>query len=557
MIIVTKYTLDLTRKSFQQYVHATQNDSNTRAVEITLLANGEPWNVPAGVIGSVSFKKPDKTGGIYDTLPDGITQAVKIQANKVTAILAPQALTVPGDTQVSVSLHDSNLNRLNTFPFVLRVDRDPAAGVTVSEDYYWVKTLAAIGDLSKLSTTAKNSLVEAINELYNRGSSGGNDPGQDGEDGFSPIATVTQTAEGATISITDKNGTTTATVTNGKDGEDGDPGRGIKSIARTSGNGAAGTVDTYTITYTDNTKSTFAVRNGANGTNGIDGDDGITPHIGSNGSWYIGSTDTGIKAQGEQGPKGDTGTTGPKGDTGATGSQGPKGADGANGKTPVRGTDYWTPADQEAIVQQVIAALGTPVFGRVDADNNIILTGELADGTYTLKYEDGEGNVTEIGTLTQGGSGPAYTNLLPTYLVARDARYSSSAEPESHQKACPGAILVAIPFGMMMGKTLRIKSPSIDKTSADGKPTSFNSVSYLGSFNGYVFNSGDSALAYAGCAVNEGNNTYSFLFTDENVTAAWDPDSTMYATIIVNTAGTAVTDEELNQVVITLDEPIV
>lgn len=96
---------------------------------------------------------------------------------------------------------------------------------------------------------------------------------------------------------------------------------------------------------------------------------------------------------------------GPKGDTGATGAAG---KDGADGKTPVRGTDYWTDADQEAIVQQVITALGTPVFGRVDADNNIILTGELADGTYTIKYEDAEGNQTEIGTLEQGAS---YKNL--------------------------------------------------------------------------------------------------------------------------------------------------
>ena len=44
--------------------------------------------------------------------------------------------------------------------------------------------------------------------------------GTDGVDGFSPIANVTQTASGATISIQDKNGTTTATVKNGKDGSD-------------------------------------------------------------------------------------------------------------------------------------------------------------------------------------------------------------------------------------------------------------------------------------------------------------------------------------------------
>lgn len=78
-----------------------------------------------------------------------------------------------------------------------------------------------------------------------------------------------------------------------------------------------------------------------------------------------------------------------------------RGAAGTNGTTPVKGTDYWTETDQESIVQQVITALGTPVFGRVDADNNIILTGELADGTYTLKYEDGDGKLTVVGTIAK------------------------------------------------------------------------------------------------------------------------------------------------------------
>ena len=41
-----------------------------------------------------------------------------------------------------------------------------------------------------------------------------------GADGFSPVATVTQTASGATVSITDKNGTTTANISNGQDGDD-------------------------------------------------------------------------------------------------------------------------------------------------------------------------------------------------------------------------------------------------------------------------------------------------------------------------------------------------
>ena len=66
------------------------------------------------------------------------------------------------------------------------------------------------------------------------------------------------------------------------------------------------------------------------------GSDGVTPHIGDNGNWYIGSTDTGKPSRGTAG---------------------------APGKTPVKGTDYWTEADKQEIVNSVIAALpdGTEV----------------------------------------------------------------------------------------------------------------------------------------------------------------------------------------------------
>lgn len=48
--------------------------------------------------------------------------------------------------------------------------------------------------------------------------------GTNGEDGFSPSASVTQTSTGATITITDKKGTTTANVKNGVDGSTGPAG---------------------------------------------------------------------------------------------------------------------------------------------------------------------------------------------------------------------------------------------------------------------------------------------------------------------------------------------
>lgn len=41
------------------------------------------------------------------------------------------------------------------------------------------------------------------------------------------------------------------------------------------------------------------------------------------------------------------------------GDPGEDGADGADGHTPVKGTDYWTAADKQGIVNDVLAALPT------------------------------------------------------------------------------------------------------------------------------------------------------------------------------------------------------
>ena len=62
--------------------------------------------------------------------------------------------------------------------------------------------------------------------------------------------------------------------------------------------------------------STLKGRDGETGQNGASGKDGNTPFIGENGNWWIGGTDTGVKAAGEKGEKGE------KGDTGANGKDG-------------------------------------------------------------------------------------------------------------------------------------------------------------------------------------------------------------------------------------------
>lgn len=116
----------------------------------------------------------------------------------------------------------------------------------------------------------------------------------------------------------------------GIQGEAGKDGRSVVSIVLTS---SSENIDTYTITYSDNTTSTFTVTNGTNGQDGAQGIQGIqgepgadghTPEItiGSNGNWFVDGSDTGVKAQGPQGPIGPQGEQGPQGEKGDQGETG-------------------------------------------------------------------------------------------------------------------------------------------------------------------------------------------------------------------------------------------
>lgn len=115
-----------------------------------------------------------------------------------------------------------------------------------------------IGNLANLETTSKDNLVAAINEAAQSGGGGGS-------------TSIAMRVDGGYIQYSTDDGKTW-----------------VNLIAE-------------------------ADLKGDKGDKGADGTDGITPHIGENGNWYIGSTDTGNPSRG------------------ATGLQGPAGAPGKDG----------------------------------------------------------------------------------------------------------------------------------------------------------------------------------------------------------------------------------
>ena len=86
---------------------------------------------------------------------------------------------------------------------------------------------------------------------------------------------------------------------------------------------------------------------GKDGAPGADGKDGITPTIGKNGNWYLGSTDTGKPSRGTGGTPGAAGAPGKDGAPGADGKDGITPAIGENGNWYLGNTDTGKPSRGE------------------------------------------------------------------------------------------------------------------------------------------------------------------------------------------------------------------
>ena len=117
---------------------------------------------------------------------------------------------------------------------------------------------------------------------------------------------------------------------------------------------------------------------------GADGKDGITPTIGKNGNWYLGSTDTGKPSRGADGTPGATGAPGKDGAPGADGKDGITPAIGENGNwylgssdtgKPSRGADGAVPDIQMGAVTTLPAGSNATASMGGTAENPLLNLG--------------------------------------------------------------------------------------------------------------------------------------------------------------------------------------
>lgn len=166
MIITKTIKIDLAAKGILPAVDAVQDDKYSRNLALYLHQNGTVWPVPDGANAVVTYRKPDGTGGEYDTLPDG-TKAWSAEGNVLTVALAPQVLTAAGNVQLTVTL-TSGKNEISTFEICIQVQKKTDF-TGKSEDYEHVTGFlpmptgaAQVGQYLEISEVNPDGSVKAL-----------------------------------------------------------------------------------------------------------------------------------------------------------------------------------------------------------------------------------------------------------------------------------------------------------------------------------------------------------------------------------------------------------
>ena len=309
--------------------------------------------------------------------------------------------------------------RATTVPVVLHIRPSGFVGdgnpeIPPTPDLY-AQLLAQIGEIhsgasayelaveSGYSGTLEEWLLSLKGDTGSDGENGVD--GKDGTDGTSAYVTVEKSDSVATITATDANGTTTATITdgqNGSDGADGVDGKSAYELAVESG--YSGTLDEWLLSL----KGEDGV-DGQNGADGVDGVDGKSAYELAVESGYSGTLEEWILSL--------------KGENGTDGQNGSDGENGVDGKDGVDGTSAYVTVEKSDSVATITAtdANGTTTAAIMDGQNgsdgadgadgkdgtdgtSAYVTVEKSDSVATITATDANGTTTAAIMDGQNGS---------------------------------------------------------------------------------------------------------------------------------------------------------
>ena len=270
-------SLDIREPMTQAYINVKKGDT-ARKLIFTFSNYGSAYHISDGCTAVFRAKKPDGTI---------LFNSCTINGNAVEYIFTSQTVAAVGIVECEVTLADADGKQITSPRFALIVEN-----VLYSDD-----EVESANEFTKLQ--------EALAKVSGLDS-----------------ASIAMRVDGGFIQYSTDNGKTWVNLIAEADlkGDKGDTGpQGIQGVQGPQGergpagaDGAAGPQGLKGDTGDTGPQGPTGAT-GAQGSAGADGTDGITPHIGDNGNWYIGSTDTGNPSRGATGPQGPAGAPGKDG----------------------------------------------------------------------------------------------------------------------------------------------------------------------------------------------------------------------------------------------------
>lgn len=287
--ITKEITVDVAKKNLFQAIVAKQNDNNSRFLKVTLCNEGVKIEVPSTATALINAERADNSSKAF---------AGTVNADgTVTVPLTNWMLGLDDVVRCSISVIGSDEQKLTSTSFSLDVEAAEYEGSDITEDENYDILITLISDVSdaklacETATTAANSATDIATQAANTA----NEKAIEATNA-AQVANAAANAVDSAIERTDK----ATAAANSATGE-------ANTAATNATNAATAANDAKADILAAKERGEFDGKDGApgkDGINGKDGENGITPHIGTNGNWYIGETDTRKPSRGNDGDDG-------------------------------------------------------------------------------------------------------------------------------------------------------------------------------------------------------------------------------------------------------------
>ena len=152
MEFIKEITVELSGEMLFEYITAVQSDVG-RKIKVILLANNQPYKIPAGATAVLRGKKPDGKAILNNCTID--------ESGVIIAELTKQTLAVCGNVRCQVTLYSSEGGELTSVPFVVKVTAKSANDTEVKS----TNEFNAIAEAEALATSAREIASEALENV--------------------------------------------------------------------------------------------------------------------------------------------------------------------------------------------------------------------------------------------------------------------------------------------------------------------------------------------------------------------------------------------------------